>query len=720
MLNLLNSKQKEAVLHNKGPLLILAGAGSGKTRALTHRLAYLVKKRKVSPLNILCLTFTNKAAQEMKGRVYNLLKNKTKSQLPFMGTFHSICAKILRREIQHLDQGFSSNFTIYDEYDSLSLIKKIMKEKGFDTKKFAPQMIRAIISNVKNEFISPIQFKNIAHRSSLEKIAAKVYSIYEKELTQTNALDFDNLINKTIELFKFPTVLAKYQNLFRYILVDEYQDTNHAQFILLKKLAQKHQNICVVGDDWQSIYRFRGADFRNILEFRRDYKTAKVIKLEENYRSTANIIGASQSVIKNNTLRSEKNLYTKNLQGEKVYLVNLSNHEEEGEFIISEVEKLNQIKKQDCTSYNLQPNYNHSVVLYRINAQSRAIEEILLRYNIPYRIIGGLRFYERKEIKDVLSYLKLINNPKDMNALRRIINVPPRGVPKTILGLFNNKLLLSFSQKSLKELNKIEYMTVRTKNSFLNFFTLMRNLKKIAKKYNITKFIPLLLKKTGYQDYILDGTEEGESRFENIKELISVANNYSALSPQDSLNSFLEETSLMADIDNYNENAPALTLMTLHNAKGLEFDNVFIAGLEEGIFPHSRSTLDPEELEEERRLCYVGMTRAKKRLYLLRTNERLLWGKVQSNPPSRFLDEINPKFIDNISHDEYVMGTNLLSNLGEESQIKEISIEVGEKIIHPNFGEGKVMSIDDDEVVVKFAKFGMKRLSTQYAPIRKL
>lgn len=709
MLNSLNSKQKEAVLHDQGPLLILAGAGSGKTRALTHRLAYLVKERRISPINILCLTFTNKAANEMKERVVKLLKNHT--QIPWMGTFHSICAKILRREIEHLGQGFISNFSIYDEDDALPLIKKIIKEKGFDIKKFAPQTIRAIISSAKNELISAGQFKDMAHRSNLEKISAKVYFTYEKELESANALDFDNLINKTIELFKIPTVLQKYQHLFGYILVDEYQDTNHAQYILLKRLAQKHKNICVVGDDWQSIYRFRGADFRNILEFRKDYETAKIIKLEENYRSTANIINAAQSVIENNTLRSEKKLFTSNQKGEKVKISSLSNQEEESEFIVKEVNKLKELFNFD---------YNHSVVLYRTNAQSRALEEILIRYNIPYRIIGGVRFYERREIKDVLSYLKFLNNPADVNSLRRIINTPPRGISITTLRLLSNKILLSLAGKNSQDLDKVKYLTQRIRNSFAAFSSLMQKLKEKTQDFNIAKFIPILLKETGYKDYILDGTEEGESRFENIKELISVASNHTNLSPAESLSAFLEETSLIADIDNYDQNAPALALMTLHNAKGLEFDNVFIIGMEEGIFPHSRSLFDLEEIEEERRLCYVGMTRSRERLYLLRAQERLLWGALQSNPASRFLDEIKSDFTENISGDKYSSVANISPDLGEESQIKEMSFDVGDKIVHPNFGEGEVAVVNDDEVEIRFLNAGKKRLSIQYAPLKKL
>ncbi|MBU2595651.1 UvrD-helicase domain-containing protein [Patescibacteria group bacterium] len=643
MLKTLNDKQQEAVLHDQGPLLILAGAGSGKTKALTHRLAYLVKKRRISPLNILCLTFTNKAAAEMAGRVSQLLGSSQHAanswqpkagswKLPWLGTFHSVCAKILRREIIHLNQGFSSNFTIFDEDDSTGLIKKIMVEINLDPKKFSPEAIKSYISRAKNELISPLKYRNLTDSIFTETVA-KIYPLYEKKLKELNALDFDNLINKLIELLqKEPRVLERYQRLFKYILVDEYQDTNHSQYLLLKLLAQKEQNICVVGDDWQSIYRFRGADFRNILEFKRDYFKAKIIKLEENYRSTGNILQAAQSVIKNNELRSDKNLYSVLGPGEKVKLVQARNQEGEGEFIIQTIKEIKE--KEDSK-------LNQSVVLYRTNAQSRALEETMLRYGIPYRIIGGVRFYQRKEIKDVLAYLKIIHNPKDTNSLLRIINTPARGISQRIINSLNSSNILTTKK------NQSKFPAIK------KFLLLIKNLKKDSRRLNIFKFILILLKKTGYKDYLLDGSEEGEQRFENIKELFSVAKKYSHLKPQESLQNFLEEVALLSDIDSLDEKSDALTLMTLHNAKGLEFDNVFMAGFEEDFLPHSRSQLEPEELEEERRLCYVGMTRAKIRLYLIFSQERLIWGRIQSNPPSRFLDEIDQSLVEIFPLDLY-------------------------------------------------------------------
>jgi len=710
MLLSLNKPQKKAVLHNKGPLLILAGAGSGKTRALTHRLAYLVKKRKISPHKILCLTFTNKAAEEMKERTAKLLELNNIS-FPWMGTFHSVCARILRREIKNLGQGFTHNFTIYDEDDSLSLIKKIMKEKGIDNNKFAPEVIKSIISRAKQEVMGPKRFQNYYINSQITEITAKIYKKYETELRMANALDFDNLINKTIELFqKEKIILNKYHHLFQHILVDEYQDTNHAQYLLLKILAKKHQNICVVGDDWQSIYRFRGADFRNILEFKKDYPETKIIKLEENYRSTGNIIEAAQSVIENNTIRSEKKLFSKNFKGEKVKVFNVLNQEEEGELIIKILQSLNK---------NYSKNYKNSVVLYRTNAQSRTLEEIMLRYSIPYRIIGGLRFYERKEIKDIIAYLKIIDNPNDLVSLRRIINTPPRGISKQTTEKLNNQILLDIAHNRLKK-NRL-HLSPRAQNSLLRFSKIIQEMRReINKLKNASRIISYVLKKTGYKEYLLDGTEGGIARYENIQELKSVATTYSSLKARESLQLFLEEVTLLSEIDNYDKESKALTLMTLHNAKGLEFENVFIAGLEEGIFPHSRSQTNREDLEEERRLFYVGMTRAMKRLYLISAIERLIWGGKQINPPSRFIGEISPSVIESTGSQIISAPIKSAEEIGEEPQVKELHLEIGDKISHPNFGIGVIIAIDDDEIIVRFKKLGQKRLSAFYAPIKKV
>lgn len=710
MLSLLNKPQKEAVLHEKGPLLILAGAGSGKTKALTHRLAYLVKVRKTSPYNILCLTFTNKAAGEMKERTAKLLGIKI-INFPWMGTFHSVCARILRREIQNLGEGFAQNFTIYDEDDSLALIKKIMKEFGVDNKKFAPEVIKSIISRAKQEAVGPKKFQNQYVNSQITEISAKIFQKYEKELRQANALDFDNLINKTIELFKKEKpILKKFQNQFLHILVDEYQDTNRAQYLLLKLLAKKHHNICVVGDDWQSIYRFRGADFRNILDFKKDYPETKIIKLEENYRSTGNIIDAAQSVIENNTVRSEKKLFSRNPRGEKVKIFNVLNQEAEGELIIKILQSLNK---------NYDKNYQDSVILYRTNAQSRALEEILLRYSIPYRIIGGLRFYERKEIKDIIAYLKIIDNPNDLVSLRRIINTPPRGISRQTIERLNNQILRTIAQNGPKESELT--LNPRAKNAVLKFSKLIQKMRRDIDKFNdASEIISYVLKKTGYKEYLLDGTEEGIVRYENIQELKSVATTYSSLKAKESLRSFLEEVTLLSEIDNYDKESNAITLMTLHNAKGLEFKNVFITGLEEGLFPHSRSRGEPEELEEERRLFYVGMTRAMERLHLISATERLIWGGIQVNPQSRFIEEISPAVVEFADSHLISVPFESAEEIGEEPQIKEHDFEIGDRIDHSNFGRGTIAAIDDEEIIVRFEKLGEKRLSPAYAPIKKV
>ncbi len=624
----LNEQQEEAVLTTEGPVLILAGAGSGKTKALTHRIAYLIEEKKVSPHNILAVTFTNKAAGEMVSRVASLLGNSKSeilnpkqitnpniqiSKLPWMGTFHSICAKILRREIQNL--GYTRSFTIYDSDESLSAVKHAMDYLDIDKKQYNPKTIRNFISGAKNEMISAREYLKYG-RGYFGEVVQKVYEQYQKELKNANALDFDDLLIKTVELFDppaggFSDILARYQDLFRYILIDEYQDTNHAQYRLVQLLAQKYKNLFVIGDDAQAIYGFRGANFKNILDFEKDYPEAKVIKMEQNYRSTQNIIKAAQKVIEKNMLRSEKELWTENPEGAPATISETRNELEEIEFVRLEIEALKNF-------YSL----NDFVVLYRTNAQSRVLEEVFLQHRIPYRLIGALRFYERREIKDVLAYLKLIINPTDKVSLKRIINTPPRGI-----GAKSQNADL----KSQNDNPKI-----------IKFLELINYFREQSAKLQLDELIDLIVRETGYKNYILDGTEEGEMRFENINELKSVAQK------AQSLEEFLENVALVADIDSYDKSAEAVTFMTLHNAKGLEFPVVFMIGLEEGLFPHSNSMLDPSELEEERRLCYVGMTRARERLYLTYTQSRLLYGGLQMNAPSRFLSEIPEDLIERV------------------------------------------------------------------------
>ncbi len=609
----LNERQIEAVKTTEGPVLILAGAGSGKTKALTHRVAYLIRHKKVSPYNILVVTFTNKAAEEMIGRINKLLgqqkqilHQKIPKLLPWAGTFHSISAKILRKEIEPL--GFRRSFLIYDEDDSLNAIKHAMDTLEIDKKQYNPTAIKNFISGAKNELITSTQYQKYA-QGYFGEIVQKVYAEYQKDLKAANALDFDDLIMKTVQLFQeFPEVLQRWQVLFKYILVDEYQDTNHAQYILINLLVKKHPqhaNLFVIGDDYQAIYGFRGANFRNILDFEKDYPKAKVIKMEQNYRSTKNIITAAQNVIEKNILRSEKGLWTENEEGLPATIFEAQNEIEEAEFIIDEINALRHIGR-----------YNDFVILYRTNAQSRIFEEVLMQNNLPYRLVGALRFYERKEIKDILAYLKLIANPADKVSLRRIINVPPRGIGK---------------------MTNYELRSPKTEK----FYQMLEDLRISARRLKLPELIDLVAEKSSYRDWVLDGTEEGEMRYENISELKSVASR--ADNPpagEAGLETFLENVTLVSDIDNYDRAADAVTLMTLHNAKGLEFPIVFMVGMEEGLFPHARSMFEPSELEEERRLCYVGMTRAQKRLYLTYAAARMIYGTTSANQPSRFISDI--------------------------------------------------------------------------------
>jgi len=622
MLNGLNDQQREAVKTTEGPVLILAGAGSGKTKALTHRIAYLVKEKGVSPHNILAVTFTNKAAGVMAERVASLLSPTSNpltpnpKTLPWLGTFHSICVKILRREIGAL--GYPSHFTIYDETDILGAVKKAMFELKVDTKQYNPNAIRSMISGAKCEMVGPKDYAKYA-QGHFQEIASRVYGRYDDILRKASALDFDDLLNKAVELFSnFPDVLAKYQDQFHYVLVDEYQDTNHTQYLLCKLLSQKRENIFVIGDDWQSIYSWRGARFRNILDFEKDYPNAKIIKLEENYRSTQNILDVAQSVITKNQERSDKKLWTRAGSGDLVTVFEAQEGQAEIDFIIQELHGLYRSKKIKLKD---------AVVLYRTNAQSRAIEEKLIEYRIPYRIIGGVRFYERKEIKDVLSYIKFANNPDDVVSLERIINIPPRKIgPKA----WSDIVELGLKEASQENAN------------IAKFTSIIEQLHSGKDTLSVPDFIDMVLRKSGLYDFLNDGTDENLSRLENIKELKTVAQRYNSIAE------FLEGVALVSDIDSYNESADVLTLMTVHSAKGLEFPVVFLVGLEEGLFPHSRSLTDTSELEEERRLCYVGMTRAMTRLYLTCAKSRMIYGSLQYNQRSRFLDEIPVELLDEI------------------------------------------------------------------------
>jgi DNA helicase-2/ATP-dependent DNA helicase PcrA len=695
----LNEEQRQAVINTEGPILVLAGAGSGKTRALTHRIAYLIREKKVSPFNVLAVTFTNKAAQEMGNRVTSLLKNqrsKIKDQkdiskikndgilrfaqndtlgkletsnyqletikLPWLGTFHSICVRILRREAHIL--GFSRSFVIYDETDAKSVIKKILKDLKIDPKDFKPEVIKYFISGAKNELIGPKEYRKYIN-SPIEEVTYKVYERYQKYLKEANAFDFDDLIMQCVVLFEEnPKILEHYQIIFKYILIDEYQDTNQAQYVWTKMLARKHKNIMVVGDDYQAIYGWRGANFRNILNFEKNFPGAKVIKLEQNYRSTETILNAANEVIKYNRNKTDKALWTEGGEGRPITVYQALNEKDEAEFICQEIRSLGRPndKKRIMNIEGLSiagqlatdPDYSKFAVLYRTNAQSRALEEACMRFDIPYRIVGGIQFYQRKEIKDIVAYLRLIQNPRDFEALERAVSVPPRGIGEKTL----EKIRIS----NIEIRNNTEIQNSKVQN----FFRIIEELREQARDIRLDDLIKMVATKTGYKDWVLDGSIEGEGRWENIEELITVASeiengrhseqgeepqyktgSFADTQDDNALEAFLERVALVQDTDSIKDDN-ALTLMTLHSAKGLEFQTVFIVGMEEGIFPHSRSLDDEHQLEEERRLCYVGITRAKRNLYLLYAFERNLYGRFQSNPVSRFVDHIPEGLIDQI------------------------------------------------------------------------
>ncbi len=666
LLENLNNEQARAVEATEGPVLVLAGAGSGKTKALTHRIAYLIKEKHISPYNLLAVTFTNKAAAEITSRIAKLL-GFTEDQaykLPWAGTFHSICAKILRREADFV--GYTRSFTIYDSQDSLSVIKKIMREQGIDTKNFNPNSVSYFISGAKNELIDATEYKKYTN-SPLEAVTSKVYLSYEKYMREYNAMDFDDLIMQCVFLFqRNPSVLDKYQALFKYILVDEYQDTNQAQYLWVKLLAEKHKNIMVVGDDYQSIYSWRGANYRNILNFERDYKDATVIKLEQNYRSSKTILEAANDVIKYNKNKTDKKLWTENVQGLPITIYEAMNEKDEAEFTAMEIKSL----------YNRGYSYDDCAVLYRTNAQSRAVEETMLRFKIPYRVVGGLRFYERKEVKDVIAYLRLMSNSSDYEAMARIVSAPPRGIGDKTLDLMRGYKYDDSDEKLLALPVKVQA-----------FFEMLKGLSLLSLTLPLDQLILKIVERVGYKQFLLDGSPEGEARWENVQELATVAEdiearihmekkaasatdipstnsvilNESEESPeilrqaqddiQDDieltpLEMFLQQVALVQDTDQIPAEGGVVTLMTLHSAKGLEFRAVFIVGVEEGLFPHSRALMDQTEMEEERRLAYVGITRAKERLYLLYAGERSLYGRFQSNPKSRFIENIPEHLLD--------------------------------------------------------------------------
>ena len=690
----LNKEQEKAVLVNSGPLLILAGAGSGKTKVLTTKIAYLIETLGVSPYNVLAITFTNKAAKEMSERLYSMIGEiSTKAQV---STFHSFGLKILRENYEKL--GYSSNFVIMDSDDTLSIIKKILKELNLDSKIYNPSAIRNKISGCKNELMEPSDYEKYA-ASEFEKVVLKVYEMYQKTLKQNNSIDFDDLLILPIKLFRtFPDVLDKYQERFQYILIDEYQDTNEAQYILTKLISSKYRNICVVGDVDQSIYGFRGANYRNILNFEKDYKDALIIKLEQNYRSTNNILEAANSVIKNNKERKSKNLWSDKGKGDKLTYFRAFNERDEAFYVIREIKQLlsKGIKSQDIA------------VLYRTNAQSRIMEEELLKENLPYRVVGSFYFYSRKEIKDLIAYLRLIYNDKDNISLLRVINTPKRGIGnKTVSNLIN---IANIENKSIYE--------VISGGKEMEFKNTVESLKEISKNITLTELIDKILDVTGMRrEYESEKTLEAEIRLENLEEFKSITKSFEEKYGLVSLEDFLLEISLVSDVNEYKDDKNRISLMTVHSVKGLEFDNVFVIGLEEGIFPHINSLMDSSEIEEERRLMYVAITRAREKLWLVNARMRTLYGKEQANPPSRFLNEIDEHLLDKKFKEESI------NQKPKEEFFREEDVEfnVGDYVYHEVFGQGKVVEVTKSLVSIAFKHpYGIRKLMKNHKSLSKV
>ena len=698
---LLNASQKEAIESIRGPVLIMAGAGSGKTRVLTYRYAHLVKTYQVDVENILAITFTNKAAEEMKSRISDLL-NLDRSP-KWVSTFHSLCVKILRIHGDKL--GFNRNFSIYDQSDSNKLVRNCMSENNIDLKQYSPKRIQAHISNLKNNMINPKKALEYAD-SFFDVKVAEIYGSYEKKLKQANSMDFDDLLLKTVELFEnFEQVLDFWSKKFQFIMVDEYQDTNFVQYKLVELLGSNNKNVCVVGDSDQSIYAFRGADIRNIIEFEKDFENAKIIQLEKNYRSTKKILNLANQIISNNHRTIEKNLWTDNEEGLDVDSIQFRSERDEANWVSSEIKRILDANKNDEVA-----------VFYRTNSQSRLFEEELRKNNISYKVLGSVRFYDRKEIKDMISYLKFILNDNDMVSFERVVNVPRRGIGDSTIGKIKgsmDKFNENLSQ-ILNKTEKIENVSPRIKNNLSEFYKLIQDLKSIAIQ-GPSKTIEAILNKTGYrEDLIKEGTLESQMRLENIEELMNSAFNFENLNeleidePFTLMREYLESIALFADTDELAE-SDRVTLMTLHNAKGLEFPYVFMTGMEENLFPHERSTQGgKKEIEEERRLCYVGITRAEKKLYLTYSWSRTLWGGTTYNLPSRFIEE-GKGFLTNVEIKESY--TNNSDN--------EKNVSVGSKVLHDKYGEGNILEVNGNEITVDFKnEIGIKYLDVEWAPIK--
>ncbi len=717
----LNINQQEAVLCTEGPVLILAGAGSGKTRVLAHRIAYLIEEKNVNPWNILAITFTNKAAGEMRERVDKIVTYGSESI--WVSTFHSACVRILRRYIDRI--GFDNKFTIYDTDDQKTVMKDVCKRLEVDTKTYKEASFLAAISKAKDQMITPEEYFVNAGGDMAQKKIAEVYKEYQTQLRKNNALDFDDLLCMT-------EVLESYQNRFRYIMVDEYQDTNMVQFQFIHLLAQKYKNLCVVGDDDQSIYKFRGANIQNILGFEQVFPDTKVIKLEQNYRSTGNILDAANTVIENNTARKKKTLWTEQGEGEKIRVIQCETANDEAEMIVQEIKE--RVDKEEFC-------YKDCALLYRTNAQSRILEEQFIKANIPYKVIGGINFYARKEIKDLLSYLKTIENGKDDLAVRRIINVPKRGIGSTTIDKIQDYALahdISFFE-ALKIADKIPTIG-RSVVKLEGFVNLIRVFQSKIGYISLTELLEEIIKETGYRiELEAEGTEEALGRLENIDELISKMADYEENTEDASLSGFLEEVALIADVDNLDDTTDYVVLMTLHSAKGLEFPKVFLCGLEDGLFPSYLSVTsdDPSDLEEERRLCYVGITRAMESLTISAAKQRMYRGETQYRKPSRFLKEVPKRVVEGITREPKIKEmprNNIYYSAREAFRAKpfesktlsgnKLEYEIGDRVFHIKFGTGIVLDIKaggrDYEVTVDFEKAGTKKMFASFAKLKKL
>ena len=738
LLNGMNPRQKEAVLHTDGPLLLMAGAGSGKTRVLTHRIAYLIEEKEVNPWNILAITFTNKAAKEMKERVNAILASGGEDV--WVSTFHSMCVRILRRDVDFI--GYNRNFTIIDSSEQLTLMKRILKELNIDPKKYDPRSILGTISQAKNSLQTPQDFAKM-QGSYYEEIAAKCYAAYQKELQYNQCMDFDDLIMNTIRLFEeHPDSLTYYQNKFHYIHVDEYQDTNHAQYTLVNLLAGRFRNLCVVGDADQSIYGWRGADMQNILDFEKDYPDAAVILLEQNYRSTKNILSAANQVIENNSNRKPKNLWTENKEGNKITYYRADNERDETRFIVDRMQE--EIRSNHR-------NYGDFAILYRTNAQSRVMEETLLKANIPYKMVGGHKFYDRKEIKDILAYLNVLANPQDSISFEHIVNSPKRGIgPGSIEKLRSFASLHEWPLLEAAQNVDLANIGGKAGQQLGAFGEMIQEVTQMIPYLTVTELTKEVLDRSGYlEDLKIQNTLEAQARIENLEEFLTVTqefdkqfeqqNEEDADAPEEKLTVFLNDLALVSDIDNLEEDASQVTLMTLHAAKGLEFPVVFLIGLEEGVFPLSRALMEESELEEERRLAYVGITRAEEALYLTNAFSRTLYGRTQYNRPSRFVEEIDqelleiegmrptpkktPVFAKKTAAYSYKQPETAVVSSKSATGGEKNSWKPGDKVKHKKWGLGTVVRVSgtskDLELDVAFPSQGVKRLLAAFAPIEK-